>query len=33
MDLKFKGITSASLHVLAMIFMLSDHLWATMLPN
>ncbi len=29
---KFKGISSFTLHVLAMAFMLCDHLWATLFP-
>ena len=26
------GITSFTLHIMAMVFMLSDHLWATVIP-
>lgn len=29
---KAKGISSFTLHILAMIFMLCDHLWATLFP-
>ena len=30
---RFSGITSAMLHVLAMVFMLCDHLWGTVVPG
>ena len=30
---KFKGISSFTLHILAMAFMLCDHLWATVFPS
>ncbi len=29
----FTGLTSFALHILAMLFMLSDHLWATVIPG
>ena len=31
-QIKTKGISSFSLHILAMILMLCDHLWATLFP-
>ncbi len=30
---KWKGISSFTLHILAMIFMLCDHMWATVIPG
>ena len=30
--LRYRDISTAALHIIAMLFMLMDHLWATLLP-